>query len=116
MAGLRAEPGGRRDMVAAVIRSDTVFTVLGDVARRRSERSLALQIGFSLGAAVVTAMAWHFWAASAIALAVGAHGAWGLLARQEERHPASVRRGILVMVSALGTISAVAGLVGFALG
>ena len=104
-------------MVAAVMRADTVFSVLGDVARRRTPRSLALQCGIALGiAAFVGLTRPNLWAAVAIAITVGVHGAWGLLARVEDRSPAASRRAILVALSALGTLSAIVGLVGFAVG
>ena len=102
-------------MVAALGKADTLFSVLVEAARRRSQRSLALQSAIAFVTAVLFAIRVpSVWPVVALALSVSAYGVWGLLDRGAERRVS--RRALLVMLATLGTVSAMVGLIGFALG
>lgn len=105
-------------MVAAQVRQDTVFTVLGDAARRRTPRSLVVQLVVSVAmvAAVLNAAS-QWWSFAFLAACFAAYAAWGLLIRvveSREAHPRSLD-AVLVTIAALGTALAVAGIIGVGL-
>lgn len=103
-------------MVAAFGRQETVFTVLGQAARRRGARSLALQLIVS--GAVATAIlisAPHWWSVAFLAGWSAAYSAWGLLVRLNERREARSLNALLVGIATLGTALAIAGVVGIGL-
>ena len=105
-------------MVAALFRHETVYTVLGDAARKRGSRSLTAQFILSVGAAtliLVTAPQW--WSLAFLAGWSAAYSAWGLVARVAESHDMHPRslRALLTTIAALGTALAVAGIIGVGL-
>jgi len=105
-------------MVATHPNSETVFTVLGDAARRRSTHSLAIQLGLSGAiAAVILVSAPQWWSLAFLAGWSTAYAAWGLIVRVAEAHES--RRGslnaLLVAIAAAGTALAIAGIIGVAL-
>ena len=103
-------------MVAAFGRQETVYTVLGEAARRRGARSLALQ--FVLSAAVAVAIlvaAPHWWSLAFLAGWSAAYAAWGLLARVRERTASTPLNAVLTTIAALGTALAIAGIIGIGL-
>ena len=103
-------------MVAAFGRQETVFTVLGQAARRRGSRSLALQLIVS--GAIATAIllsAPHWWSVAFLAGWSAAYSAWGLLVRLYEKREAKSLKALLVAIATLGTALAIAGVVGIGL-
>jgi len=103
-------------MVAAFGHHETVFTVLGQAARKRSARSLAVQLVVS--GAVATAIllsAPHWWSVAFLAGWSAAYSAWGLLVRLSERREAKSLEALLVAIATLGTALAIAGIVGIGL-
>ena len=104
-------------MVAA-LNHETVFTVLGEAARRRSSRSLAAQLILSaVTGASVLVMVPHWWSVAFLAGWSAAYSAWGLLSRYAETRGLHARsfRALLVMVAGLGTAFAITGLLGIGL-
>jgi len=105
-------------MVAAHLNHETVFTVLGEAARRRSTRSLAAQLILSLvtGASILV-IAPNWWSIAFLASGSAAYSAWGLLSRYAETRGLHARsfHALLVMVSGLGAAFAIAGLWGLGL-
>lgn len=105
-------------MVLAHAGHETVFTVLGDAARRRGARSLAVQFVLSTGiAAGLLIAAPHWWSLAFLAGWSAAYSAWGLLVRLVEARDAHARplRAILVTIAAVGTALAIAGIIGVGL-
>ena len=105
-------------MVATHPNSETVFTVLGDAARRRSTGSLAIQLGLSSAiAAAILVSAPRWWSLAFLAGWSTAYAAWGLIVRAAEAHES--RRGalkaLLMAIAAVGTSLAIAGIIGVAL-
>ena len=103
-------------MVAAFGRQETVFTVLGQAARRRGAKSLAVQLIVS--GAMATAIllsAPHWWSVAFLAGWSAAYSAWGLLVRLYEKQEARSLRALLVAIATLGTALAIAGVVGIGL-
>lgn len=105
-------------MVAAFGRHETVFTVLGESARRRSSRVLVAQLIISAGVAamiLLVAPDW-LWAACLAGWSV-AYSAWGLVARVTETHEEHHRslNALLATIATLGTALAVAGIIGVGL-
>ena len=103
-------------MVAAFGRRETVFTVLGDAARKRGVPGLVLQLIVS-GAIATTILvsAPHWWSLAFLAGWSAAYAAWGLLVRLKEKWDASALNALLVAIAALGTALAIAGIVGVGL-
>lgn len=105
-------------MVATHPNSETVFTVLGNAARKRTSRSLAVQLvvsGAAAGAILLTAP--HWWSLAFLAGWSTAYAAWGLLVRFVEgraSHPRPLD-ALLVAIVATGTALAVAGIIGVGL-
>jgi len=97
---------------------ETVFTVLGDAARRRNSRSLAAQLVLSTGiAAGILIAAPQWWSLAFLAGWSAAYSSWGLLVRiveAREAHPRPLD-ALLVTIAATGTALAIAGIVGVAL-
>lgn len=105
-------------MVAAQVGQDTVFTVLGDAARRRSSRSLVAQLLVSIAiAAALESAVPQWWSLAVLAACFSAYAAWGLLIRIVEARDPHARSldALLVMIAALGTALAVTGIIGVGL-
>ena len=103
-------------MVAAFGRQETVFTVLGQAARKRGARSLAVQLIVS--GAIATAIllsAPHWWSVAFLAGWSAAYSAWGLVVRVYEKREAKSLRALLVAIATLGTALAIAGVIGVGL-
>lgn len=97
---------------------ETVFSVLGAAARRRSPRSLAVQLVLSMGvvsAILLTAPQW--WSIAFLAGWSAAYAAWGLLVRIVEAREPHARSldALLVTIAALGSTLAIAGIIGIGL-
>jgi hypothetical protein len=105
-------------MVAAFSRHETVYTVLGDAARKRGARSLGLQLVASLtiGTAVLV-LAPHWWSLAFLSGWSAAYSAWGLLVRLRglPTENATPIDALLVTIAALGTALAIAGMIGVGL-
>ena len=104
-------------MVAAFGRPETVFTVLGEAARKRRAGTLIAQLVVSLviGAAIlVRAPGW--WSLAFLAGWSAAYSAWGLVVRiaESHEHPRSLR-ALLTTIATLGTALAIAGIIGIGL-
>ena len=105
-------------MVAAFGRHETVFTVLGESARRRSSRVLITQFLISAGTAVgILLAAPHWWSVAFLAGWSAAYAAWGLVARVAESHeePRRSLNAVLATIATLGTILAIVGIMGLGL-
>ena len=103
-------------MVAAFGHHETVFTVLGQAARRRGVRSLGLQLVLSsVIATLILVRAPHWWSLAFLAGWSAAYSAWGLVVRLTEKHAARSINALLVAIATLGTALAVAGIVGVGL-
>jgi hypothetical protein len=103
-------------MVAAFGRHETVFTVLGDAARRRHVRGLVLQLIVSVAiASAILVSAPNWWSLAFLAGWSAAYSAWGLLSRFKETRNLSALNALLVTIAALGTALAVAGIIGVGL-
>ena len=102
-------------MVAAVV-NETIFSVLGEVARARRRHVLVFQCvaGLVPGALlVVSAAAW--WPASALLAAVAAHGLWGLTVSAVEEGRGShtrIVRLVARLIAVLGVAFAMSGMIG----
>lgn len=98
--------------------NETVFSVLGEAARRRGMRGLAVQLVVSVAVAttiLLTAAQW--WSLAFLAGWSAAYSAWGLIVHVTEArqaHPRSIA-ALLVTIAALGTALAVAGVIGIGL-
>ena len=95
---------------------ETVFTVLGDAARRRTARSLATQLvlsGTAAGTILILAPQW--WSLAFLAGWSAAYSAWGLLVRVAETREAGSLQALLLTIAAAGTALAVAGIIGVGL-
>lgn len=105
-------------MVAAVARHETVFTVLGDAARKRGVPGLAAQliVSAAIGTAILLA-APQWWSLACLALWSAAYAAWGLLVRRAESREAHRRplAALLTAIATIGTALAVAGIIGVGL-
>ena len=103
-------------MVAALLHHPTIFTVLGDAARRRRPRGLVAQLLVSTalaGALAVTAP--HWWSVSALLGAVSAYAAWGVVAAFFPRVAAGgPLRVVQMLIGGLGVSLAAAGILGLA--
>jgi hypothetical protein len=105
-------------MVLAHAGHETVFTVLGDAARKRGARSLVAQFVLSTGAAAAILIAVpQWWSLAFLAGWSAAYSAWGLLVRFVEAREAHARplRAMLVTIAAVGTALAIAGIIGVGL-
>jgi hypothetical protein len=105
-------------MVLAHAGHETVFTVLGDAARRRGSRSLAGQLVLSAAAAATILIAApQWWSLAFLAGWSAAYSAWGLLVRFVEARDGHARSlpAMLVTVAAVGTALAIAGIIGVGL-
>ena len=104
-------------MVAAFGRHETVFTVLGDAARRRGAKSLAFQLIIStVVAAAILTSAPHWWSLAFLAGWSAAYSAWGLLVRLREAHETRAPlTALMTTIAALGTALAIAGIIGIGL-
>lgn len=97
---------------------ETVFTVLGDAARKRTSHSLAVQLflsGAAAGAILLAAPQW--WSLAFLAGWSAAYSAWGLLVRfveGREAHPRPLD-ALLMAIVAAGTALAIAGIIGVGL-
>ena len=103
-------------MVAAFGRQETVFTVLGQAARKRSARTLAVQLIVS--AAIATAIliaAPHWWSVAFLAGWSAAYSAWGLVVRLYQKREVRSLKALLVAIATLGTALAIAGVIGIGL-
>ena len=105
-------------MVSAHPHSETVFSVLGDAARRRGARSLFAQLILSVVvAAAIIFGAPQWWSLAFLAGWSVAWSAWGLLVRfveAREPHPRPLD-ALLVTLAAAGTTLAIVGIVGVAM-
>jgi hypothetical protein len=105
-------------MVLAHAGHETVFTVLGDAARRRGARGLAVQFALStaIAASLLIAVP-QWWSLAFLAGWSAAYSAWGLLVRfVEAREPhARPLNALLVTIASLGTALAIAGIIGVGL-
>jgi hypothetical protein len=101
-------------MVAAFGRPETVFSVLGQAARRRRVSTLIAQLIFSIviGVAILV-RAPNWWSLAFLAGWSAAYSAWGLVVRiaESHEHPRSLR-ALLTAIATLGTALAIAGLIG----
>jgi len=105
-------------MVAAHAGHETVFTVLGDAARRRGVRSLAGQfILSSVAALAIFLAAPQWWSLAFLAGWSAAWSAWGLLVHFIEAREAHARplHALLLTIAAVGTMLALAGVIGVGL-
>lgn len=97
---------------------ETVFSVLGAAARRRSTRSLGVQLIVSAGTgAAIVLIAPRWWPIAFLAGWSAAWSAWGLLARVVEARDPHARSldALLVTIAALGSALAIAGVIGIGL-
>lgn len=105
-------------MVAAFEHHETVFTVLGDAARKRSARSLVVQLVLSgtIAASILTTTP-RWWSVAFLAGWSATYAAWGLLVRLRERRPSNgaMLGALMTSVAALGTALAIAGIIGIGL-
>lgn len=103
-------------MVAARLNHETVFSVLGNAARRRGAPGLVAQLVVSTAAATaILTSAPQWWSLALLAGWSAAYSAWGLLVRSVESESSRLpRRSLLVAVAAIGTLLAFAGVVGLA--
>ena len=105
-------------MVIAHPGHETVFTVLGDAARRRGARTLAAQFVLSTGvAAGILIAAPQWWSLAFLAGWSAAYSSWGLLVRVVEARDAHrlSLRALLLTIAAAGTALAIAGIIGVGL-
>jgi hypothetical protein len=105
-------------MVLAHSGHETVFTVLGDAARRRGTRSLEVQLVLSAGAAAgILIAAPQWWSLAFLAGWSAAYSSWGLLVRIVEARDAQrpSLRALLLTIAAAGTALAIAGIIGVGL-
>jgi hypothetical protein len=104
--------------VIAIRANQTVFSVLGEAARRRGTAGLAIQLVVSVAlATAILLVAPHWWSLAFLAGWSAAYSAWGLIVRVVEArqaHPRSLN-ALLVTIAALGTALAVAGVIGIGL-
>jgi len=102
-------------MVAAHARPETVFSVLGQAARKRGTLSLSAQLIVStVAATAILVGAPQWWSLAFLAGWSAAYAAWGLVVRvveARETHPRSLD-ALLVTIAAAGTALAVAGIIG----
>ncbi len=104
-------------MVAAQPANDheTIFTVLGDAARRRTPGGLAMQLAMTLAVAVtVLLVAPEWWSFAVLLVAPAAHAAWGLVMH---RHGGlgPHHELIPVVIAATGATAALVGTISLAL-
>ena len=105
-------------MVAAFGRPETVFTVLGEAARRRNSWSLTAQlIASAIVALTILLIAPHWWSLAFLAGWSAAYAAWGLVVRVAEHQEGRRRslRAVLATIAPLGTALAIAGIIGIGL-
>ena len=105
-------------MVAAFARHETVFTVLGDAARKRGVRSLTAQLIVSVVVATtILTVAPQWWSLAFLAGWSAAYSAWGLVERVAESHETHRRplNVLLATIATLGTALAIAGIIGIGL-
>jgi F0F1-type ATP synthase assembly protein I len=104
-------------MVAAFGRPETVFTVLGEAARRRRANTLLAQLMVSIvvGTAILV-RAPNWWSLAFLAGWSATYSAWGLVVRiaESHEHPRSLR-ALLTAIATLGTALAIAGIIGVGL-
>lgn len=103
-------------MVAVHTGHETVFSVLGEAARKRSAWSLGAQLVLSATAAgAILIAAPHWWSLAFLGGWSAAYAGWGLLVRVAESRQARSLNAVLVTIAALGTALAIAGIVGVGL-
>jgi hypothetical protein len=98
--------------------NQTVFTVLGEAARRRGTIGLFSQLTLSI--AITTAVlvaAPHWWSVAFLAGWSAAYSGWGLLARVADARENQTRSFVILLksIAVLGTVLAVAGIIGIGL-
>lgn len=101
-------------MVAALLHHATIYSVLGEAARKRGRRGLVIQLtacAITGGALLVVAPQW--WSMSALLGAVACYAAWGLTVTPFGAASGRLTR-VPIAVAALGSTLAVAGLLGLA--
>jgi hypothetical protein len=101
-------------MVAAFGRPETVFSVLGQAARKRRASTLIAQLIFSIViGAVILVRAPNWWSLAFLAGWSAAYSAWGLVVRiaESHEHPRSLS-ALLTAIATLGTVLAIAGMIG----
>jgi hypothetical protein len=104
-------------MVAAFGRPETVFSVLGQAARRRRTSTLIAQLIFSIViGAVILVQAPNWWSLAFLAGWSASYSAWGLVVRiaESHEHPRSLK-ALLTAIAMLGTALAIAGMIGVGL-
>jgi hypothetical protein len=103
-------------MVAALPHNATIFSVLGDAARRRTTRGLVMQLVICValsGALLIVAPQW--WSVAALLGAIASYAAWGVWAAGSTRAaPVPALQHVPHLIASLGTALAAAGLVGLA--
>ena len=105
-------------MGAAPGNPESVFAVLDAAARKRSTRTLALQLVFSAGlATAIVAATPHWWYIAALLGAPACYAFWGLLTVSADRRTGgpAVPRILAFGTAAAGTLLALAGASGLAL-
>jgi hypothetical protein len=101
-------------MVAAFGRPETVFSVLGEAARRRRTHTLVAQLMVSIViGTVILVRAPNWWFLASLAGWSAAYSAWGLVVRiaESHEHPRSLR-ALLTTIATIGTALAIAGMIG----
>ena len=97
---------------------ETVYTVLGAAARRRGAAGLFLQLVVSVAATTALLVAVpQWWSLAFLSGWSAAYAGWGLLARVAESReaPATSLSVTLKSIAVLGTVLAIAGVVGIGL-
>lgn len=105
-------------MIALHARQDTVFSVLGDAARRRRLPGLVVQFAVSaIICAAILLLAPQWWSLAFLAGWSASYAAWGLVVRVAEARPWQERfkHALLVGIATVGTVLAVAGVIGVGL-
>ncbi len=93
----------------------SIYAVLGDAARRRSVRSLAMQSTWCGCVAVFVWRAWPtLWSIGALLLMGALYAAWGLLdrARVSRTAPQPIMRQLSLLLASAATGLAIVGVVG----
>lgn len=95
--------------------NETVFSVLGESARRRGAPGLVAQLVVSVAAmTAILVAAPQWWSLAFLAGWSAAYAAWGLIVQAVEARQGHGRSldALLVTIAALGTALAVAGIIG----
>lgn len=100
-------------MIALHARQETVFSVLGRAARRRRMPSLVVQFTASaIICAAILLLSPQWWSIAFLAGWSAAYAAWGLMARVAE---VRLKHAVLVAIATVGTVLAIAGVIGLGL-